>query len=210
MPAGLRLPTAAHIPTYDEELDRAGWFGSVLVRRHQWEVCYSTAAYLEVLATNSGHLALPPQVRDGLFGCLADLIDRFLGGQVTKRYLTELAWILSRAVYGRRSRCSTSPIHLTRGIRRGTQLEQHRRQPHRGDGVLHGRPSLSKLTKDGADKHPQPLVRRVDDRLVPAGPGSPIAPGGSPPRQSGTGRFHRHALRTSAVGDRCPRSAPGF
>jgi SAM-dependent methyltransferase len=95
-PPGLRLPTAAQIPTYNQEFDRAQRFSPVLVRRYEWEVSYSTAAYLEVLGTNSGHLALPPRVRDGLFGCIADLIDRRYGGHITKRYLTQLLVVHAR------------------------------------------------------------------------------------------------------------------
>jgi hypothetical protein len=49
-----------------------------------------------VLGTNSGHLALPPRVRDGLFGCIADLIDRRYGGHITKRYLTQLLVVHAR------------------------------------------------------------------------------------------------------------------
>ncbi|HEX8860672.1 MAG TPA: class I SAM-dependent methyltransferase, partial [Actinomycetes bacterium] len=59
-PAGLRLPTAAQVPTDRAELDRSGWFGPVAFRRYQWERSYSTAGYLEVLLTYSGHRALEP------------------------------------------------------------------------------------------------------------------------------------------------------
>jgi hypothetical protein len=73
-----------------DELDRSGRFGPVTFRRHQWELPYSTAAYLELLRTYSGHLAMAPEACDGLLACIADLIDRRHGGRITKRYLTEL------------------------------------------------------------------------------------------------------------------------
>jgi hypothetical protein len=41
-----------------DELDRSGRFGMVVVRRYEWEVSYTTAAYLEVLSTYCGHIAL--------------------------------------------------------------------------------------------------------------------------------------------------------
>jgi hypothetical protein len=89
-PPGLRLPTAAQVPMRSDELDRSGRFGPVAFRRHEWELSYSSDAYLELLRTYSGHIAMAPEARDGLFDCIADLIERRHGGRITKRYLTEL------------------------------------------------------------------------------------------------------------------------
>ncbi len=89
-PPGLRLPTAAQIAMRSDELDRSGRFGPAVFRRHEWELSYSTAAYLDVLSTYSGHLALAPKARRGLFNCIADLIDSHYGGRISKRYLTQL------------------------------------------------------------------------------------------------------------------------
>ncbi|HEX8859083.1 MAG TPA: SAM-dependent methyltransferase, partial [Actinomycetes bacterium] len=72
------------------ELDRSGWFGPVAFRRYQWERSYSTAGYLEVLLTYSGHRALEPAARAKLLACIAGLIDSGYGGRISKRYLTEL------------------------------------------------------------------------------------------------------------------------
>jgi len=73
-----------------DELDRSGRFGPVAFRRHEWELSYSSAAYLELLRTYSGHIAMAPDARDGLFDCIADLIERRHGGSISKRYMTEL------------------------------------------------------------------------------------------------------------------------
>ena len=89
-PPGLRLPAAAEVPAVDDELDRSGRFGSVEFRRYEWERSYSTAGYLEVLCTYSGHRALKPAARARLLGCIAELIDARFGGRISKRYLTEL------------------------------------------------------------------------------------------------------------------------
>jgi hypothetical protein len=51
---------------------------------------YSTADYLDLLLTYSGHRALPTAQRIGLLDCIAQLLDRNHGGRVVKRYLTEL------------------------------------------------------------------------------------------------------------------------
>jgi SAM-dependent methyltransferase len=89
-PDGVRLPAAAEVPAVSDELDRSGRFGPVALRRYQWEQSYSTTSYLEVLRTYSGHRALEPTARANLLACIADLIDTGHGGQISKRYLTEL------------------------------------------------------------------------------------------------------------------------
>ncbi|RJQ76015.1 class I SAM-dependent methyltransferase [Pseudonocardiaceae bacterium YIM PH 21723] len=87
-PPGLRLrPAAAHVPEFDAS-DR---FVPAEFRRYEWEVAYTTAEYLDLLLTYSGHLALPAGARDGLLGDIAAVIDREYGGRIVKRYLTELA-----------------------------------------------------------------------------------------------------------------------
>ncbi|MFE9062135.1 class I SAM-dependent methyltransferase [Streptomyces violaceusniger] len=101
-PPGLRLPAAADVDTSDhaDEVARSGRFGPVGFRRYEWDLTYTTAEYLAVLRTYSGHRALSPRAREGLLECIAGLIDRRYGGRVTKRYLTELR--VSRTVPARR------------------------------------------------------------------------------------------------------------
>jgi SAM-dependent methyltransferase len=89
-PPGFRLPAAADLPLDSADLDRSGRFGPAAFRRYEWEQPYTTAAYLDVLCTYSGHRALAPAARRGLLGCIARLIDSRYGGRITKRYLTEL------------------------------------------------------------------------------------------------------------------------
>ena len=89
-PPGLRLQASADIPQDSAELDASGLFEPARFRRYEWEVGYSTAAYVDLLLTYSGHLALPPAARDGLLADIARLIDTRYGGRIEKRYLTEL------------------------------------------------------------------------------------------------------------------------
>ena len=70
--------------------DRSGRFGPATFRRYEWEATYSTAEYIDLLLTYSGHLALDPEARGRLLGCIAELIDSRYDGRLTKRYLTEL------------------------------------------------------------------------------------------------------------------------
>ncbi|GAA1276745.1 class I SAM-dependent methyltransferase [Sphaerisporangium rubeum] len=89
-PPGLRQSPAADIPMDGAEIEKSGRFGAPEFRRHEWDVPYTTAGYVDVLNTYSNHRALPPDARAGLYGCVASLIDGRHGGHVTKRYLAEL------------------------------------------------------------------------------------------------------------------------
>jgi SAM-dependent methyltransferase len=85
-----RLPRADDIASSSDELDQSGRFGHARFRRYEWEATYSTAEYLDLLRTYSGHRALDPSAREGLLDCIGQLIETDFGGRVTKRYLTEL------------------------------------------------------------------------------------------------------------------------
>jgi SAM-dependent methyltransferase len=89
-PPGLRLQPSAAIPQDSAELDESGLFEPAQFRRYEWDLAYSTAAYVDLLLTYSGHLALPPAAREGLLTDIAALIDTRYGGRIEKRYLTEL------------------------------------------------------------------------------------------------------------------------
>ena len=89
-PGGVALEPAAGIPYASDELDRSRRFAPARFRRYEWELPYTTASYLDLLRTYSGHRDLDPEPRSSLLGCIADLIDSRYGGRITKRYLTEL------------------------------------------------------------------------------------------------------------------------
>ena len=89
-PGGVALEPAADIPHASDELDRSTRFGPARFRRYEWELPYTTASYLDLLRTYSGHRDLDPGSQAGLLGCIAHLIDSRHGGRIVKRYLTEL------------------------------------------------------------------------------------------------------------------------
>jgi hypothetical protein len=89
-PSGEGLLPADAIPTDSAEFDASGRFGPVEFRRYEWERRYTTAEYLDLLSSYSGHRAMTDEARDGLYGCISALIDA-AGGSITKRYLTQLA-----------------------------------------------------------------------------------------------------------------------
>ncbi|WBO61917.1 class I SAM-dependent methyltransferase [Streptomyces camelliae] len=91
-PPGLRLPAAADVDNSDhaEEVARSGRFATTVFRRYERDLTYTTAEYLDLLRTFSGHRALPEAARNGLLDCIAALLDGRYGGRVTRRSLIEL------------------------------------------------------------------------------------------------------------------------
>jgi SAM-dependent methyltransferase len=107
---GERLRPAADVPTVEAGLEAGGRFAVAAIRRYERDIAYTTAEYLDLLGTYSGHIALAADARAALFGCIARLIDGRHGGRIVKRYLLELA--VARA----RPRTHESP-----GVRPGSR-----------------------------------------------------------------------------------------
>jgi SAM-dependent methyltransferase len=89
-PPGLRLLPAEAIPLEGEEIEQSGRFSTPEFRRYPTDIPYTTESYIDVLLTYSGHRALGPAAQQGLLDCIAGLIDTQYGGQIVKRYLSEL------------------------------------------------------------------------------------------------------------------------
>ncbi|WP_133781351.1 trans-aconitate 2-methyltransferase [Kribbella sp. VKM Ac-2571] len=89
-PAKGGLPAADDVPVDPAGLGETELFGSVEFRSYVWDAVYSTAEYLELLSSYSGHRALTTDRRDGLYGCISALMDA-AGGSITKRYLNQLS-----------------------------------------------------------------------------------------------------------------------
>jgi hypothetical protein len=90
-PPSLRLPAATEVPKDSAEFEQSGRFGPTQFRRYEWEQTYAAQEYLGLLSTYSGHRAMPQSAREGLFLCIANLINTDHGGQITKRFMTQLA-----------------------------------------------------------------------------------------------------------------------
>lgn len=88
-PPGLRLPRSTDVPDAVDEIDASPLFGRAIRRRYEQELTYTSAEYLALLMTYSGHRALPHHAQTGLLGCISELIDTRHGGVVSKRYLHE-------------------------------------------------------------------------------------------------------------------------
>jgi SAM-dependent methyltransferase len=83
------LPHPDDVPADSAEFVASGRFGPVEVRRYGWEQSYTTAEYLDLLSSYSGHRALTTKARDGLYDCIGARIEA-AGGSITKSYLTQL------------------------------------------------------------------------------------------------------------------------
>jgi SAM-dependent methyltransferase len=68
------------------ELTASGLFEVVEVRQSHELVPYSTAEYIDVLSTYSGHIALTDDLRESLFSCIRGVLDGEFGGSVKKGY----------------------------------------------------------------------------------------------------------------------------
>ncbi len=90
-PPGLRLQPTASLPADSAEFAASGLFGRAENRRYEVDITYTSAEYLAVLSTYSGHIALAPHQRQGLYACLGALIDGQFAGAITKRYLFEVS-----------------------------------------------------------------------------------------------------------------------
>jgi ubiquinone/menaquinone biosynthesis C-methylase UbiE len=84
------LPTSVEISRHTEEIERTGLFQKVEVLTYPWVKTYTTAEYLRLLMSYSGHIALDEDRRQALLQAIADLIDTRYQGQVERPYLTVL------------------------------------------------------------------------------------------------------------------------
>jgi len=96
-PPGLRLTPAERLPFADLGLGSSGLFERPTLRRYPWQQPYTTAEYLAVLGTYSGHIDLPESARASLLDCIASLIDTDYGGRIEKAYVTDLVLARKRA-----------------------------------------------------------------------------------------------------------------
>ncbi len=89
-PPGLTLQPSNVVPDDRDELEDSPLFGPVEVYHYEAEWPYTTAEYLDLLLTYSGHRALEPALQRGLLSCLGSLIDERYGGRIAKRYLYQV------------------------------------------------------------------------------------------------------------------------
>lgn len=67
-PEGWVSPTPQTLPDSRAEIEASGLFGDVAIRRFDWEITYTADAYIKLLDTFSGHIAMASWKRDRLYG----------------------------------------------------------------------------------------------------------------------------------------------
>jgi SAM-dependent methyltransferase len=93
-PPGIRLQTPDEITVEAYGIESHPAFEPLTVTHFPLVLSYSTAAYLDLLRTYSGHIALVEPNRTHLFECLESLLETRYGGQIEKAYSFRL--ILAR------------------------------------------------------------------------------------------------------------------
>lgn len=68
LPPDARWPRPGELPDERADVEAAGLFEAVAVRHFDWEVAYDADAYVDLLETFSGHIAMPSWKRERLYG----------------------------------------------------------------------------------------------------------------------------------------------
>jgi SAM-dependent methyltransferase len=68
LPPGTRLPRPQELDDDRAEIEASGLFEVVDVRQYDWEKIYNAEAYIDLLNTFSGHIAMEDWQRDRLYG----------------------------------------------------------------------------------------------------------------------------------------------
>lgn len=92
---GFVPPTISQLPATWPELQDSPAFASIQHRFYEQTNHYTTASYLNLLATFSNIRGLDPASRDGLMACLSHLIDRDFDGKLTRCDTREL-WLAKK------------------------------------------------------------------------------------------------------------------
>jgi SAM-dependent methyltransferase len=74
LPDDAVLHTPQTLPDSRDEIEASGLFGDVAVRRFDWELTYTADAYIALLDTFSGHIAMDAWNRDRLYGEIRRLL----------------------------------------------------------------------------------------------------------------------------------------
>ena len=68
LPGGWEFPATETLADHSAEIEASGLFSDVRLRRFGWEIRYTADAYISLLDTFSGHIAMAQWQRDRLYG----------------------------------------------------------------------------------------------------------------------------------------------
>lgn len=88
--AGLRpgetQPRPGELPDHRAEIEASGLFQDVRIRQYDWSVRYDADAYLDLLQTFSGHIAMAGWQRERLFTAIRDRLAQRPDGQLARHW----------------------------------------------------------------------------------------------------------------------------
>jgi SAM-dependent methyltransferase len=102
LPPGTGLPLPGDLPDQRAEIAQSGLFTDITVRHFDWEVSYDAEAYLRLLDTFSGHIAMAPWQRDRLYGEIRRRLAGRPGGRL-RRHWGAVLHVARRRDTGRRA-----------------------------------------------------------------------------------------------------------
>ena len=102
LPPDYVQPTPETMLGHQAEIEASGLFTDVVARSFDWEVKYTAQAYIDLLDTFSGHIAMPQASRDKLYSAIRQLLAGRPDGQLRRHWGTVLSIARRRDVAGRR------------------------------------------------------------------------------------------------------------
>lgn len=86
MPPGSGFARPDELPDSTAEIEASGLFTGVAVRRFDWEIRYTAEAYIRLLDTFSGHIAMAAWQRDRLYGEIRRRLAARPDGQLRRHW----------------------------------------------------------------------------------------------------------------------------
>ena len=90
LPEGATWPLPEDLPDSRAEIEASGLFESVAVRRFDWGIVYHAEAYLRLLDTFSGHIAMEPWKRKRLYGEIRRRLGQRPDGRLRRHWAAVL------------------------------------------------------------------------------------------------------------------------
>jgi SAM-dependent methyltransferase len=117
LPAGSPWPAPEDLPDDLAEIGRSGLFVAASATRFDWETVYDAAAYVDLLETFSGHIAMAPWQRRRLYGEIHRRLGQRPGGTL-RRHWGAVLHVARRPARGPRQAAGRAVRPPDRGSRR--------------------------------------------------------------------------------------------
>jgi len=167
MPAGTKFPRLGELAVETDEIEASGLFDIVGVRHLDWEVIYDADAYIDLLETFSGHIAMQPWQRERLYGEIRRRLAERPGG-LLRRHWGAVLHVARRRAAGTALAVSP-PVAQAVDVVAGSRAEVGRADDQDLEPL---RPCLVASPRTGWHAHGVPFPD-VDDLVVDLHPPAP-------------------------------------